>query len=195
MYKTLLIGLFTLCLVFVSINTSIGAGKHYGEMKMLYADIEFMSPVGSTLADETGLTYYYMGNVFFNYDLVYPEEYYGTYPLYYPGNPVPTKITVTNYGPRAIAKHTLVTEAYSINLDGSLGESIREPDIFEFEVALGETIVIDGTFTLPADGKNPAGLNLVTISIYHNRNDNNDASLIMTKDAVFCPPEYLEGGY
>ena len=46
MYKTLLIGLIALCLVFVSVNSSIAVGKHYGEMKMLYAEIEFLfSPV------------------------------------------------------------------------------------------------------------------------------------------------------
>ena len=61
MYKTLLISLMTLCLVFVSVNISIGAGKHYGELKMLYADIEFNNEFGTTVVDETGTTYYFSG--------------------------------------------------------------------------------------------------------------------------------------
>jgi hypothetical protein len=196
MNETLLIGLVSLCLVLVSVNSAIAVDKHYSEMKMLYAEIEFDDPSGSTLVDETGITYYYKGNVDHDPNLVYPEKYYGTYPLYFPTSIVPTKITVTNYGPWAIAKHMIVTEVHVINLDGSLGTTLISPDVFKFEVALGETVTIFGTFTLPPVGKSPDSLNLVTVSIYHHRNDNNDASLIMTKDAVFCPPAYLEdSGY
>ena len=69
-----------------------------------------------------------------------------------------------------------------------------EPMIFEVEVALGETKVINGSFQLPTSGKIPiAGLNRYLVSLYHHLNENNDeASLILQKEGIFCPPEMIE---
>ncbi|KKK81805.1 hypothetical protein LCGC14_2809740, partial [marine sediment metagenome] len=172
-----------------SIATSSGTGKHYGELNMLEADIEFSYPVGTTVADATGLTYYIGGIPYPGPNWVYPPEYWGTYPLYYPGTSVPIELTVTNLGPRAIAKHTLVAECFVLNTDGTNGPNILAPQTQYIEVALGETKVINASIELPIV---PKGLNRFVISLYHHYNENNDASLVLQKEGIFCPPEVIE---
>jgi hypothetical protein len=165
------------------------AGKHLGEQRMINSTIKFLSPRGQCITDSTGITYIIDGRPT-HLDIVYAAEYWGTYPLYLPTATVPVVITITNVGPRAKAKLSAKMEAYAINLDGSDGAPlIMPPQKLEVEVARGETKVIDGSFTLPSAGKN---LNRFVLKLYHHQNTKNDASLIMQKEGIFCPPETLE---
>jgi hypothetical protein len=179
----------------MSLGSASAGGKHYGEMKMIYAEIEFFNPYGTFITDHTGSYYIFQGQTI-HATIFYPQEYWGEYPLYFPGSTVSIKVSITNNGPRAIAKHTVVAEAYVINPDGSVGAQVLEPQIFEtdyygdpLDVALGETKFIDASFIVPVAAKR---ITCFTISLYHHHNDNNNASLIMTKDAFFCPPEDLD---
>lgn len=174
-------------MVVVPVTFCSAAGKHYGELKMIEADIIFNIPVGYTVAHENGLTYYIDGWLPINDpSLVYPPSYWGTFPLYLPGTLVPAYLMISNLGPRAIAKHTLVTEGYVINLDGSNGAAIIAPQFQDIEVPLGETQVIATNIPLPVAAK---GLNRVIVKLYHHENGENDASLVMQEEAIFCPPE------
>lgn len=165
-----------------------GMGKHIGENKMLETDIYFFSPRGTCRTDNTGITYIIDGNEL-HLDIVYPSKYWGTFPLYLPGNEVPVKFTVTNKGPRAKAKLSAKMEAYVLNTDGSNGPLLAPPQVIDFEVLKNNTEIVDASFILPMQGKN---LNRVIIKLYHHQNTKNDASLIMIKEAVFCPPENWE---
>lgn len=162
--------------------------RHTGELKMLEANIEFLNPLGQTVTNSDGITYYFQG-LEFHEDIVYIPEYWGTYPLYMPGYQVPIKVTVTNKGPRAKAKLSIKMECYTIDTNGSNGTSLMQPQIIEVTVNRGETKVIDASFLLPQIAKE---LNRFTIKLYHHQNANNEASLITTKEGVFCPPEILK---
>lgn len=174
----------------ICIAPVMAGGKHYGELKMITAEIVFLFPRGTCVTDSTGITYIIDGNDL-HLDIVYPSEYWGTYPLYLPGNEVNTKMLITNSGPRQVAKHTIVHEANVINPDGSIGEALIAPVVQEnIEVALGETKIIDASFVLPIQGKS---LNIFSLKLYHHYNaDSPDASLILNQKAVFCPPEILQ---
>jgi hypothetical protein len=184
----MVIVLLTIFFVGATLTPSF-AGKHYGELKMIEANIEFLNPRGQCITDSTGITYIIDGRPT-HLDIVYPAEYWGTYPLYLPTATVPVNLTITNLGPRSIAKHTVVTDAYVINYDGSQGEPLFSPQVSTVEVALGETEVINGSFILPAVGKS---LNMFSMKLYHHYNpDSPDSSLILNQKAVFCPPELLQ---
>ena len=175
--------------VLITVAAPAIAGNHYGELKMIEVDIQFFWSAGTAVMDDTGATYYIGMSIFFNSTEVYPPEYWGAYPLYLPGAPVPIQLTVTNLGPRAVAKHTLVTEAYTINLDGTNGDPLIAPQTQYIEVALGETQVINAALALPIAVK---GLNRFVISLYHHYNETNDASLVLKKEGIFCPPELFQ---
>jgi hypothetical protein len=169
--------------------TAEGKGAHYGEEKMIDATIEFFAPIGTCVADDTGLHITIQGNIFF-LDTVYDAQYWGEYPVYFPNTTVPVGVWITNNGPRSVAKHDLVTEAFLMNTDGSNGEALIEPVVQTIEVERDETVVIDATFLLPEVSK---GLNRFTVSLYHHYNpDSNEASKVLSCDAIFCPPEMLE---
>ena len=194
MLRRVMLALLTLAVLTLLISSvatipgmAAGQGKHYGELKMIEANIEFFGSIGTTVTDSTGITYYYAGLVFHD-DIIYIPEYWGTYPLFKPGTQVPVKLTITNLGPRAVAKHTVVTETCEINLDGSNGAALIAPQSQYIEVALGETKMIDASFTLPTGAK---GLNRFAIKLLHHKNDINDASLILNQEGVFCPPDSI----
>ena len=163
--------------------------RHYGGPKMMEADIEFFNPRGTFIADGTGI-YYKIDGKLYHRNTFYPEQYWGEYPLYFPATTVPVAVGITNKNPQAVTgKHALITESCVLNTDGSYGETVTPTQIIESEVAVGETKRIDASFALPAVGKN---MHIFFVRLYQRSNDNNYASLVISKEAVFCAPEYVD---
>ena len=166
-------------------------GPHLGERRQLEVEIVFSEEFGETVTDECG-THYHFGDFVIDEDKVYPEEYWGTYPLYFFGTEVGVTVTVTNHGPRRKAKIRVRTEAYVLLTDGSNGAQLAAPREIDVEVERGETVTIDASFTAEYDpdaAGMEGGLDRFIVTLLHPNAVNDDSAVIMTKEGIFCPPE------
>lgn len=169
-------------------------GQHLGERRQLEVEITFSQEFGETVTDSSG-THYYFNGIVINEDKVYPEEYWGTYPLYFFGTTVGVTVRITNPGPRRKVKVRVRTEAYVLLTDGSNGAQLAPLQEVDLEVARGQTVTLDTSFTPEYDPNADdmeGGLDRFIVSVLHPNTGGTDAALIMTKEGVFCPPE-LEG--
>ena len=172
-------------------------GTHLGEREQLVVEIGFSNSFGETVTDDLG-THYYFEDTVVDEDKVYPEEYWGTYPLYFFGTEVGVAVTVTNDTPRQTAKLRVETEAYVLLTDGSNGAELAPLESFDIEVQRGESVTIDASFTAEYDAEAEGmdgGLDRFIVKVYHMNaggGKNGDAGLIMVKEGVFCPPD-VEG--
>ncbi|MFH2084490.1 MAG: hypothetical protein ABII20_04070, partial [Candidatus Omnitrophota bacterium] len=170
------------------------AGQHKGEQKQIGVDIQFSGARGETVTDAEGITY-----KFYGYEIkeakIYPSEYRGTYPLYFFGMKVPVKVIVTNKGPRSKAKIRVATLAYCLNTDGTNGFRLKDTEIVDVEVNKGETKEIDASFVCNYSPEAESGLDRFIVQVLHMNSGkaprNQEAALIMTKEGIFCPPEYI----
>ncbi len=183
-----LIVLLTMGILSLSINVS---GDHYGALKTIESDIELLYPSGTAIFDKTG-TYYIVHGVTYYTAIVYPEEYWGEYPLYMSGSAIPVLTKILNTGPVDVEKHTLMSEAYYINPDGfkrvTLPIHFQEDKPHALEAHKGEIVKADQVMTLPSDLMHNG---LFQVKLYHHASDTDDGSLVITKEGCFCPREYL----
>ena len=168
-------------------------GPHLGEREQLEVGIVFSQESGETVTDEEGIHYHFDGLVM-SENKIYPSEYWGTYPLYFFGSEVGATVTITNNGPRRVAKLRVETEAYVLLTDGSNGAELAPPQSFDVEVGLDETVTVDASFTAEFDASAAnmeSGLDRFLVKVYHmNAGGKADhAGLIMVAEGVFCPPE------
>jgi len=184
--------LFLMCLVFMT--GFVYAGNHKGEQKQLDARIDFSGSCGTTITNSEGIFYHFWGYCF-KEDKVYPPKYWGSWPLYFFGTKIPVKVTVKNNGPRAKAKIRIKTEAYCLLPDGSNGGALMEPKTIDVEVLKGEEKVIDASFVTEYAAGTESGLDRFIIKVLHinegGGKGNPEPALIMSKEGVFCPPEYI----
>ena len=170
-------------------------GQHNGEAQQLEASIDFFNSYGKTVANDKGTFYYFYGSVT-KEDKVYPQKYWGEYPLFFFGGTAGVKVTLTNKGPRQVAKIRVKTEANILKTDGSSGESIMDPKSYEIEVPRGETKIIDASFISQYREGMDSGLDRFTVKVLHmsegGGQGNPEPSLIMVKEGVFCPPKYVK---
>jgi len=170
-------------------------GEHIGEQKMIDVNIEFLNPAGTTVTNSEGVYYNFWGYTFYE-NKVYPQEYWNTYPLYFFGEQVGVKVTVTNKGPRAKTKVRIVTEAYVLRTDGSNGVTLTLPKIIDVELNRDETKVIDASFICEYTEGADSGLDRFIVKVKHINEGggpgNPEPALIMVKEGVFCPPKYLK---
>jgi hypothetical protein len=182
--------LFTALVAFAQ---DIKAGKHKGEVKQLDVSIDFHSAYGQTITDASGIRYCNLAGRCSYENKVYPPEYWGVYAMYYFGRPNGITVTVTNNGPRQVAKLRITTECYVLRTDGTNGGQMMEPRIIDIEVEKGETKVIDASFTAYYTPGLDSGLDRFIVKVSHPNQGggpgNSDPALIMVKEAVFCPPE------
>jgi hypothetical protein len=169
-----------------------GSGAHKGEKKQLDVDISFFGESGWTVTNADGTEYHrYSGSVKYE-DKVYPSEYWGTFPLYFFGYQTGITVTVTNNGPRKVAKLRITTEAYQLRTDGSSGHALREPTSIDIELARGETRTIDASFVVNQTPESESGLDRFIVKVSHPNegggNGNTEPGLIMVQEGVFCPP-------
>ena len=170
-------------------------GEHKGEQKQLEVEITFTDEAGETVTDETG-TYYKANGIVRHEDKVYPSEYWGTFPLYYFGQEVGITVTVRNNGPRAKAKILIRTEAYLLKTDGSSGGELTPPRDIEITVHRGETKTIGAGFTVDQTPTSESGLDRFLVKVLHVNQGggpgNEEPGLIMVKEGIFCPPDFVE---
>lgn len=169
------------------------AGNHTGEQAMLDVDIQFLNSYGTTVTNAQGTFYNYYGMTF-REDKVYPSQYWGTYALYFFDGPTTINVRVTNKGPRAKAKIRIKTEAYVLRTDGSSGASLMTPRTIDIELAKGETRNIDASFVLPYNPSLESGLDRFLVKVLHINEgvSGREPGLIMVKEGVYCPPEYIK---
>lgn len=169
------------------------SGLHKGERKMFDVEIKFFNSFGKTITNETGTYYNFWGYTFYE-PKVYPEEYWGEFPLYFFGSEVGVIVKVKNNGPRKKAKIRIKVEAYVLKTDGSNGVSLMEPKTIDIIVNKGEEKEIDASFIAEYVEGAESGLDRFIVKVLHinegGGKGNPEPSLIMQKEGVFCPPEY-----
>ncbi|OGS20792.1 MAG: hypothetical protein A2252_12215 [Elusimicrobia bacterium RIFOXYA2_FULL_39_19] len=181
--------------VFYAYKAFSKQGEHIGEQKMLAVNIEFNNSVGKTVTSAQGVDYYFQNGSLLGHEAqVYPEKYWGEFPMYFFGMPTGVKVTVTNIGPRAKDKIRIITESYVLRTDGSNGPAMCEPKVIEVELSKGETKSIDATFTTPYSPAAESGLDRFIVKVQHSNEGsgpgNNEPALVMSKEGIYCPPKY-----
>jgi hypothetical protein len=160
------------------------AGSTYGCTLRKDLDInvflEFVETEGHTVADETGLTYYVDGNMYHDPSYVYPEELWGSYPLYFPAHTANIRSIISYNGPAEQAEVRVETLVYPLNTDGSFGDILDQSEVY-LTLYKGEVVLSPSYFVIPLQ---PKGLMQVFVTVYH------EDKLIMTKEAIFCPPDH-----
>ncbi len=168
-------------------------GKHIGEQKMLDVVIEFSNSFGKTVTNADGVFYHFSGYVS-RENKVYPSQYWGEFPLYFFGTKTGITVTITNKGPQAKAKLRIKTESYVLNTDGSSGIALMEPKVIDLEIPRGETKTIDASFVVEYIPGADSGLDRFLVKVLHMNKGggkgNMEPALIMSKEGIFCPPEY-----
>ena len=177
-------------LSFISVSW---AGQHIGEQNMLDVNIQFSNSYGNTITNSAGTYYNFFGYTFYE-NKVYQPQYWGVFPLYFFNTQVGVTVKVTNKGPRAKSKIRIKTDAFVLNTDGSSGVSLADPKITDIEVNKGETKTIDASFIAEYREGADSGLDRFIVKVLHINEGggpgNEEPSLIMSKEGVFCPPEY-----
>jgi len=189
---------FLLSFIFLLYTFSFcaGQGKHIGEQQMLDVEIVFSESFGTTVTNSEGTYYKFFWGYTLYEDKVYPQQYWGEYPLYFFGLPVGVSVKITNKGPREKCKVRVKSEAFVLKVDGSNGVSLMEPKIAEVEVRKGETKVIDASFVCEYVEGAESGLDRFIVKVLHinegigSERNNYEPALIMQKEGVFCPPKY-----
>jgi len=197
MRKSLILFFAGLFVLIVGFNSGVfAAGEHKGEAQMLDVDIQFSGARGYTVTNADGIFYHFYGIVA-KENKIYPEKYWGSVPLYFFGQTIPVTVVVTNKGPRAKAKIKVVSESYCLMTDGSNGAALMKPKIVEVEIARGETKTIDASFNCEYTPEADSGLDRFTVKVLHINSGggpgNEEPALIMSREGIFCPPEYIPG--
>jgi hypothetical protein len=148
----------------------------------IYVDVNFYNQQGYSVADASGLTFYIEDprpSEEFDPTMVYIEQYWGEYPLYLPGAYAQMGVLTTYNGPTSQVNLTIVTETYTMNLDGSNGDLLNGPNSYNIVINAGELIDTEEAFRLPSQ---PKGLDRFIVNVYH------EGTLVLTQEAIFCPP-------
>lgn len=127
-------------------------GKHYGEAKNLEYSIEYLDPLGVTIANETGITFLpFSGGQSFD-PTVLPEQYFDEYPLYFSGGTLHFIVHIKNTGKRTFRNLLVKTAKEFLNTEGGTGEPFPENNTQEWFVENllpGEKLELLGTFEIP----------------------------------------------
>lgn len=173
------------------ISDQYKAGEHKGEKKQLAVDIQFSGASGTTTTNGSGIFYSFYG-VTLSEPKVYPQEYWGTVPLYFFGQTVGATVTVSNLGPRASIKLRITSQAYVMKTDGSSGVRLAEDRVSEITLGKGETRSVDASFSPQFVAGADSGLDRVVILVQHVNEGggpgNEYPALILAKEAILCPP-------
>lgn len=113
---------------------------------------DFTNSVGSVVATADGLSFTSNGSTFTE-PIFYPEDLWGTYPMYLPGSTVTAVITVSNAnlvpGPRGFFRVVVEADTLPAN-DETTGTEILPVQTYDVAVPKGGEREIPVAFTLPA---------------------------------------------
>lgn len=167
-------------------------GKHIGEQPKIDAQVTFLNPAGETTADATG-TLFRAGSWQMRLPIIYPEQYWGTVPLFFLGQVMDFSVTVTNTTKRGQKPFRLRVEAVSrvLHEDGTQGVEIIPTQEWTIDwLEPGESRTLFAKVLLVPRPDLPSGLDLTTIRLFHlNQGEDDDAALIKEVRAVWCPPD------
>ncbi len=187
----ILIPLFTVAVYSPSARS---AGKHKGENKQFSVDIAFSGEFGETVTDSQGTTYSFWGYSIFE-PKIYPEEYWGEFPLYFWNTHIGVAVTITNHGPRNRMKLKVIREAYTLRTDGTNGVALIKPYTINVTLGRGETATIDSSFAAHYVAGAESGLDRFLVKIVHvnsgKGSGDEEPGLIAVKEGIFCPPEII----
>lgn len=151
-------------------------------------EVEFFNERGTTVTNENGI-YYSFSGITIHENKVYPEAYWGTYPLYFFGQEAGIRIKCdTLIGNNK--KYIVRIAAYILKTDGSNGAVLLAPVDQKVVLKKNQTLEIDGSFTAIFDPSNhESGLDRLEVSVFQTNSQGKIGKLIAKKEAVFCPPE------
>lgn len=182
------------------------AGKHIGEVAQLEYEIVYKDDYGKLVIDESGETYYFNWGWTWHIPGDFPEELYGTYPVYFIGREIVYEIHLRNVGQRTF-KNLMVVAAqeylYVDSGDVSKGDPLpgeSSQQWFVDELRAGDEVVLVGKYNAPR-GTYP-GLDRTHLKVMHWSNGNaapldvrmrqmnsKGRSFVDDGDAgVYCPP-------
>jgi hypothetical protein len=196
MNKRLLIFQIGFIFLFCLFSFCVAQGKHKGEERMLDVEITFSGAFGTTVTNSEGTYYNFLWGYTLYEEKVYPQQYWGEYPLYFFGLPVGVTVKITNKGPREKCKLSIKSEAFVLRTDGSSGAPLMVPKVVDVEVKRGETKVVDASFVCEYVDGADSGLDRFIVKVLHtnegngSEGNNYEPALIMQKEGVFCPPKY-----
>jgi hypothetical protein len=152
----------------------------------LSAQILFLNPTGSTIADAFGLTYEVNGQSYPDPTFVYAEKLWGTYPLYLPGQTAEIAVNIANSRDSAV-ELTIRSAAYWLNTDGSSGADVNRQDMTMTVPANAEQLG-DLSFILPFA---PKGLIHLFVAVYPEDSFAMGEPPALVVDGIFCPPAFV----
>lgn len=180
-------------------------GKHIGYVDTLSWSIEYVGQWGRTVVNADGATFHHDlccgGAITADPSWIYPEQYWGEYPMYYLGTDMHYRITLANSDPNRTYRHLrLVAIQEYFSPDGEWGEWMGEDaarDWYIPELKSGESAVYEGSFLIAANGR--PGLNQTHIQVQHWNGGTGipgPGSVIIddVNSALWCPPEAAADG-
>jgi len=171
-------------------------GSHPPANHQVSVGISFDNTLGYSVTDETGIHYFVDGWEPIYEEKVYPEEYWGTFPLYLAWSTADITVMIHNEGAAAM-KLRVVTEAYEMKTDGTNGVPLTDPREFEIKLKKFEQADIDSSFYLDVVPGMEGGLDRLVVKVYrkHDLNHEHDGDggdsdweLICEEEGIFCPP-------
>jgi len=189
--KKIFVGVFAssfLLPFFVSAQT----GNHFGEQKFIDYRIEYLSPLGVTVVDETGITYQYFENNYqLHEDRVLPGQYFDSYPLYFAGGAMQFRLFIKNTSNRTYRNLKIETFQEFLNISGGRGEAMGgnyQREWLVDKLGSGEEIVLSGEFDIPLLGA--SGIDQTHLRISHQSNSDQEKGQIIIEDfqaGLWCP--------
>jgi hypothetical protein len=174
-------------------------GNHTGDAKPLSWTIEYLDSWGRTVVDGSGGLFYHDrccgGYQTTDPSWVYPQQYWGTYPMYYIGTTMRYRITLCNDTNRTYKNLRVIAIQEYFNSAGRVGERLGDDAAEDWngaELKAGECVTLDGLFAIPNDGE--GGLDQTHLQVQHwdkGRGQTGRGAVLVdeTKAAIWCPPE------
>ena len=169
-------------------------GNHTGEAALLDYSIEYLDQLGITIAGADGITYAPFGFAPFFEPTIYPERYFGSYPLYFSGLTLHFRVHFKNPGQRMYKTLQVLAWQEWLNESGGAGEAFVEPNLNEWFVEAlepGQEVILEGASVIPAG---PSGLDQTRLQIIHANGDDprqtNGGGEIIVDDpqaGIWCP--------
>jgi len=174
-------------------------GNHTGDAKPLSWKIEYLDAWGRTVVSGTGGLFYHDrccgGYQTTDPSWLYPQQYWGTYPMYYIGTTMHYRITLCNDTNRTYKNLRVIAIQEYFNPAGHAGEMIGNDAAEDWlvpELLSGQCVSLDGVFAIPNDGE--GGLDQTHLQVQHwdkGRGQTGRGAVILdeTKAAIWCPPD------
>lgn len=165
-------------------------------------EVNFSLDQGETIADAQGTHFHFFGVEVDDFDLIYPPEYWGSFPLYFFGTSVGATVIITASDPvncnanpdNNRDKHNpqlkplklwISNEIYLLNTDGTSGPELTAPRSVEMELLPGESKAFDASFFKMFQEGLVWGLNRMEVKIYKLKSNGKVGKILLVKEFIF----------